>query len=61
MALLSKEGQRIPVIVSARPLFKDGRFIGVLSAFTDIRERVRWEREIEERRMYLEGVLGADR
>jgi diguanylate cyclase (GGDEF)-like protein/PAS domain S-box-containing protein len=58
-ALLSKEGQMIPVIVSARPLFEDGEFVGVLSAFTDIRERVRREREIEERRRYLEGVLRA--
>ncbi|MBC8447023.1 MAG: GAF domain-containing protein, partial [Chloroflexi bacterium] len=59
MALLSKEGQVIPVIVSGRPLLEDGKFVGVLSAFTDIRERVRAEREIEERRVYLERVLGA--
>jgi PAS domain S-box-containing protein len=58
-ALLSKEGQVIPVIVGARPLFEEGKFAGVLSAFTDIRKRVQAEREIEERRMYLEGVLGA--
>jgi diguanylate cyclase (GGDEF)-like protein/PAS domain S-box-containing protein len=58
-ALLNKEGQVIPVIVSARPLFEEGEFTGVLSAFTDIRKRVRAEREIEERRMYLEGVLRA--
>ena len=58
-ALLNKEGQVIPVIVSGRPLLEDGKFIGVLSAFTDIRERVQAEREIEERRLYLEGVLGA--
>ncbi|MFQ5813869.1 MAG: GAF domain-containing protein, partial [Anaerolineae bacterium] len=58
-ALLSKEGQVIPVIVSARPLFEEGKFAGILSAFIDIRERVRREREIEERRLYLEGVLGA--
>jgi diguanylate cyclase (GGDEF)-like protein/PAS domain S-box-containing protein len=57
--LLDKKGQRIPVIVSARPLFKESEFVGVLSAFTDIRKRVQAEREIEERRMYLEGVLGA--
>jgi diguanylate cyclase (GGDEF)-like protein/PAS domain S-box-containing protein len=56
-ALLSKGGQVIPVIVSARPMLEDGEFAGVLSAFTDIRERVRKEREIEERQVYLEGVL----
>jgi diguanylate cyclase (GGDEF)-like protein/PAS domain S-box-containing protein len=57
--LLDKKGQRIPVIVGARPLFEEGKFVGVLSAFTDITERKQAEREIEERRMYLEGVLGA--
>ncbi len=58
-ALLSKEGQVIPIIVSGQPLFEEGKFVSVLSVFTDIRERVRSEREIEERRLYLEGVLGA--
>jgi len=51
-ALLSKEGQVIPVIVSARPLFENGQFVGVLAAFTDISERKRMEealRESEER------------
>jgi len=56
-ALLSKGGQVIPVIVSARPLFENSEFAGVLSAFTDIRERMRAEREIEERQVYLEEVL----
>jgi len=56
-ALLSKERQVIPAIVSAQPLLEEGRFVGVLSAFTDIREQVRREREIEERQVYLEGVL----
>jgi diguanylate cyclase (GGDEF)-like protein/PAS domain S-box-containing protein len=45
-ALLSKEGQVIPVIVSARPLFEDGQFVGVLAAFTDITERKRTEEEL---------------
>jgi len=58
-ALLNKEGQVIPVTVSAQPLFEEGKFVGVLSAFTDIHERVRAEREIEERRLYLEVVLEA--
>jgi diguanylate cyclase (GGDEF)-like protein/PAS domain S-box-containing protein len=58
-ALLSQEGQVIPVIVSARPLLKESRFAGVLSAFTDITARVQAEREIEKRRLYLEGLLGA--
>jgi PAS domain S-box-containing protein len=45
-ALLTREGTQIPVIVSAKPLFKDGAFEGVLSVFTDISERVRAEREL---------------
>jgi diguanylate cyclase (GGDEF)-like protein/PAS domain S-box-containing protein len=42
-ALLSREERVIPVIVSARPLFEDGKFVGVLSAFTDITARKRME------------------
>ncbi len=46
--LLTKAGQRVPVIVSARPLFQDGRFAGVLSVFTDITERKRTEEALKE-------------
>ncbi len=42
-ALLSKEGRVIPAIISARPLFEEGKFVGVLSAFTDITARKRAE------------------
>jgi diguanylate cyclase (GGDEF)-like protein/PAS domain S-box-containing protein len=45
-ALLSKEGKVIPVIVSARPLFEEGKFVGVLSALTDITERKRAEEQL---------------
>ncbi len=45
--LVSKEGRRIPVIVSARPFFEEGRFVGVLSALTDITERKQAEIERE--------------
>jgi PAS domain S-box-containing protein len=45
-ALLTREGTRIPVIVSAKPLFRDGDFEGVLSVFTDISERVHAESEL---------------
>ncbi len=37
--LRAQDGRGIPVLVSARPLFEDGRFTGVLAAFTDITER----------------------
>jgi len=41
--LLSKEGQSIPVIIGARSLFEEGKFVGVLSAFTDITAQKRME------------------
>ena len=47
--LLSKEGKRVPVIVSARPLFTAGKFVGVLSALIDITERVRAEEALRNR------------
>lgn len=57
--LLTKSGSRVPVMVSSRPLFDGDLFTGVLSAFTDISERVEAERDVEERRRYLEAVLTA--
>ena len=35
--LLRQDGQAVPVWVSARPLFRQGAYAGVLAAFTDIR------------------------
>jgi len=46
-ALLGKDGHEVPVIVSARPLFDNGHFRGVLSVFTDITHRKQHERELE--------------
>jgi PAS domain S-box-containing protein len=34
--LLTKDGQHVPVIVSARPMFGDGRFTGVLSVLINL-------------------------
>jgi PAS domain S-box-containing protein len=34
--LLTREGQRVPVVVNARPLFDEDQFMGVLSAFRDV-------------------------
>jgi len=51
--LLSKDGREIPVLVSARALFEEGTFTGVLSAFTDITARKR----AEEERRQLEAQL----
>nr|MBC7245523.1 PAS domain S-box protein [Chloroflexota bacterium] len=34
--LLRKDGSRVPVLISARPLFEKDVFVGVLTAFTDL-------------------------
>jgi PAS domain S-box-containing protein len=34
--LLTKEGERVPVVVSAKPMFSDGRFAGVLSVLINL-------------------------
>ena len=51
--LLSKDGREIAVMVSATPLFEQGAFVGVLSAFTDITQR----KQAEEERQKLEAQL----
>ncbi|MFQ6089645.1 MAG: ATP-binding protein [Candidatus Methanofastidiosia archaeon] len=45
--LLSKKGEKVPVIVSASPLFDDGNFKGVLSVFTDISEKKKMEQKLK--------------
>lgn len=45
---LARDGREIPLIVSARPLFQEGAFVGTLSAVTDITERKRAEEEREQ-------------
>ncbi|MHA2497017.1 MAG: PAS domain S-box protein [Candidatus Hodarchaeales archaeon] len=48
--LRAKNGESIPVIISATPLFSDlGVFQGVLTVFTDITERKKTEYELRER------------
>jgi PAS domain S-box-containing protein len=41
--LLTRQGEEVPVIVSARPLFDGDSFTGVLSVFTDITDHKRME------------------
>jgi PAS domain S-box-containing protein len=48
-ALLTKGGHQMPVIVSARWLYEEGRLTGVLSAFTDITARRQAEAALRER------------
>ncbi len=44
---IHRDGRQIPLIVSSRPIFDDGRFIGTLAAFVDITERKQAEEERE--------------
>ncbi|MFB0538105.1 MAG: GAF domain-containing protein [Anaerolineae bacterium] len=46
--LLTKEDQRVPVIVSATPLSNEGSFTGVLAVFTDITDRKRQETRLRD-------------
>ncbi len=48
-ALLTKDTRHMPVIVSARWLYEEGRLAGVLSAFTDITARRQAEAALRER------------
>jgi PAS domain S-box-containing protein len=54
-ALLHSDGAKIPVAVSANPLFEAGEFVGVLTVFTDITETRR--RIAEAERDQLQGEL----
>jgi PAS domain S-box-containing protein len=54
---LTRQGQRVPVIVSARPLFENERLTGVLCAFTDITERKQAEEERERLIVELQEAL----
>jgi PAS domain S-box-containing protein len=45
-SLLRKDGQEVPVLVSATPLFENGAFSGTLTAFSDITQRKRIERTL---------------
>ncbi len=68
-ALLSKDGREIPVLISARPQFAAGQYIGTLSVFTDITERKQMEMALvashEKFRTIVEhspaGIIGYDR
>jgi PAS domain S-box-containing protein len=54
--LLTREGQHVPVIVSATPLSDEGSFTGVLVVYTDITDRKRQENRLQE---YLSTVTSS--
>ena len=56
--LLAKDGHEVPVLINARPLFREGVFAGVLSACTEISALKRAE---EERKRVEEELRQADK
>jgi len=52
--LLSSDGRQVPVLVSARPLYKEQRFDGVLAVFTDITALKAAQEELRESEAKLE-------
>lgn len=46
--LLAKEGTRVPVLISAALIMDQGRPIGSVGVFTDLRERLRMEAKLSE-------------
>ncbi len=57
IALLRKDKRQVPVIVSARPLFQDGRFTGVLNVFTDTTELRESQRARQETERQLRNIV----
>lgn len=55
--LLRKDGRRIPIMVSARPLFENGEFSGVLSVLMDITERKEAEEKLQHAYREVERAL----
>jgi len=59
VSLLRKDGTEIPVIASARPLFNEGVFVGVITTFTDITDRKLVEKELLDTHQQLNTTLNA--
>ncbi len=53
ITLVRKDGGEVPVSFSAAIIEKNGREIGTVGIFSDLRERIRMRRELEEARMQL--------
>jgi len=53
ITLVRKDGEEVPVSLSSAIIEKNGREIGTVGIFSDLRERMRLRRELEEARMQL--------
>ena len=53
VTLVRKDGEEVPVNFSAAIIEKNGREIGTVGIFSDLRERLRMRKELEEARMQL--------
>ena len=53
ITLVRKDGEEVPVNFSAAIIEKNGREIGTVGIFSDLRERLRMRKELEEARMQL--------
>ncbi len=53
ITLVRKDGEEVPANFSAAIIEKNGREIGTVGIFSDLRERMRMRRELEEARMQL--------
>jgi PAS domain S-box-containing protein len=52
-ALVSKTGERIPINISAAIIYENGREIASFGIFTDLREKLKMERELQETQLQL--------
>lgn len=55
--LLHKDGTSVPVIVSAAPLFEEGKYTGTLTVFTDISSQKTAEEEIRTLKEFSENII----
>ncbi len=54
-----KDGTLVDVVLSSSPIISKGKVIGVIAVYRDITESKRLEREVKERRLYLESVISS--
>lgn len=52
--LMTRDGERLPVLISARTLHESGKFKGVLSVITDIKDIKRMQNDLHESKKELE-------